>query len=62
MIGRAKVPPADPDRTRLLQLTAVHDQAVAAIDDGLRAHGQDRRTADVLLDVRLLLRPPEPVR
>ncbi|MCX5066934.1 hypothetical protein OOJ91_13865 [Micromonospora lupini] len=60
MIGRKQEQPAvDPAAVRLAQLTARHDQALARIEEGLRTAGRDRRTADVLLDLRNLLRPPE---
>jgi len=55
----AAPPPVDPDAVKLAQLTARHDQALAVIEDGLRRAGSNRAMADVLLDLRNLLRPPE---
>lgn len=55
----AAPPPANPDHVRLAQLTARHDQAMAVIEDGLRSAGSNRQLADVLLDLRNLLRLPE---
>lgn len=60
IFGRAPVPPspADTPAGRLAALNARVAQAVARVDEGLRASGTNRQLTDVLLDLRLLLRPP----
>ncbi|MGW3608970.1 hypothetical protein ACWD6N_03625 [Micromonospora sp. NPDC005163] len=62
MIGRARPeqPAADPTAVRLAQLTARHDQALALVDERLRAAGSNAQMVDALLDLRNLLRPPRP--
>ena len=59
--GRAPAtpPPVDPDVTHLAQVADRHVQAVAYIERTLRANRGNRAMADVLLDLRNLLRPPE---
>ncbi|MCT2280588.1 hypothetical protein M3G91_23515 [Micromonospora chalcea] len=55
----AAPPPPHPGAVRLAQLTAAHDQAVAYIERALVANRGNTAVTDVLLDLRLLLRPPE---
>lgn len=52
--------PADPEAAHLAEIAARHVQAVAYIERTLRANRGNRAMADVLLDLRNLLRPPTP--
>ncbi|MEU8264447.1 hypothetical protein AB0C02_27975 [Micromonospora sp. NPDC048999] len=60
-MGRAKVPPpTDPAVGQLAELGYRVGQAVACIDARLSAAGTNKVLVDALLDVRNLLRPPNP--
>ena len=58
MIGRDRPADGDSTATRLANLTARHDQAMAVIDEHLRRHKGNPALTDPLLDVRNALQPP----
>ena len=58
MIGHTHPTDDDSTSTRLANLTARHDQAMAVIEEHLRRHKGNSALTDPLLDVRNALQPP----